>query len=247
VARKPAESPTTFGRRLRRPILLAAPACAVVLAACGGGDGTTESTVSREATQKSSQHRDGSGANGPRRAGGGAEQGGADNGAGGPSSGSSGGGSGSAGGDSSGGGREHAGFKVPGGDNSIQEFGEDAAGSDLSQADEAVDALFRAYRTSDWSEVCGQYLSQKTFESLEEIAMASPTVQGAACPDMLAGLFSTGVTPTEPESSVGAMRIRGELGFALYRGTDGKGYAISLSTEDGRWKLNALGPTPLEP
>jgi hypothetical protein len=42
------------------------------------------------------------------------------------------------------------------------------------------------------------------------------------------------------------MRIEGDLAFALYRGMDGKGYALPLKNEGGRWKLTALGPTPLE-
>jgi hypothetical protein len=244
VARKAPERPTTFGRRVRPAILLAAVACAVVLAACGGDDdGTTESTVS-PATQKGSrQPGNGSGANGSKQTGGGSKQGEAANG-GGSSSGDSGGGSG---GGSSGEAQNPTGFKVPGGDNSIQEFGEEAPGSDLSQAQEAVAALFRAFRSSDWSEVCGQYLSRKTFETIKEVAKMSPVAKGTACPDVLAGLYSTGVTPEGPRNGVDAMRIKGKLGFALYRGNDGKGYAISLESEGGRWKLSALGPTPLEP
>jgi hypothetical protein len=141
-----------------------------------------------------------------------------------------------------------AGFKAPGGDNGIQEFGKEVAGPDLRQANEAVAVLFRAVKSGDWSEVCDQYLSRQNVKAFKKIAaQASPHIKGATCPDVLARLNSTGEKPAAPEQGVAAIRIEGSRGFALYRGTDGKGYAVSMTREDGRWKLNALRPTPLEP
>ena len=140
-----------------------------------------------------------------------------------------------------------ASFKVPGGDNGIQEFGKEVAGSDLRQANEAVSALFRAVRSGHWNEVCSQYLSRQNVEAFKGIAKISPHIKGAPCPEVLGRLNSTGEKPTAPKHGVGVIRIEGNRGFGLYRGTDGKGYAISMQKEDGRWKLNALSPTPLEP
>jgi hypothetical protein len=141
-----------------------------------------------------------------------------------------------------------AGFTVPGGDNGIQEFGKEVAGSDLRQADEAVAALFRAVKSGDWSEVCGQYLSRQNVKAFKKIAaQAGPHIRGASCPKVLGRLNSTGEKPITPKHGVGAIRIEGDRGFALYRGADGKGYAVSIKRENGRWKLNAIRPTPLEP
>ena len=136
---------------------------------------------------------------------------------------------------------------VTGGDNGIQEFGKEVSGSDLRQADEAVAALFRAVKSGDWSEVCGQYLSRQNVEAFRKIAETSPHIKGASCPKVLGRINSASEQPTAPKNGVGAIRIEGDLGFGLYRGTDGKGYAISMKKEDGRWKLNALRPTSLEP
>ena len=198
---------------------LAGAACAVTLTACGGGDkGTTESTTAGGATTSGATSKEG--ARQP--------------------------GNGSAGHPSAGSGNS-AGFKVPGGDNGIQEFGKEVAGSDLRQANEAVAVLFRAVRSGDWSEVCGQYLSGQNVKAFKKIAKASPHIKGGSCAEELANLNSTGEKPTAPKHGVDAVRIEGNLGFALYRGTHGKGYAISMKREDGRWKLNALRPTPLEP
>jgi hypothetical protein len=198
---------------------LAGAACAVTLAACGGGDkGTTESTMAGGTTTSGAIAQEGS-----RQAG-----------------------NGSAGHRTSGSGNS-ASFKVPGGDNGIQEFGKEVAGSDLRQANEAVAALFRAVKSGDWSEVCGQYLSRQNVEAFKKLAEMSPHIEGASCPEVLGRLNSASENPTAPKNGVGAIRVEGDLGFGLYRGTDGKGYAISMKKEDGRWKLNALRPTSLEP
>ena len=91
------------------------------------------------------------------------------------------------------GGRPYAGtessgsFKVPGGDNGIQEFGKEVAGSDLRQANEAVAALFRAVRSGHWNEVCSKYLSRQNVEAFKGIAKMSPHVKGASCPAGSAG------------------------------------------------------------
>jgi hypothetical protein len=192
-------------------LVLAGAACAVTLAACGGGDeGTAESTTAGGTTTSGTTTK----ASGTT----------ADEGAG-----------------------HSAGSKIPGGESGIQEFGKEVAGSDLRQANEAVAVLFRAVRSGDWSEVCGQYLSGQNVKAFKKIAKASPHIKGASCPEELANLNSTGEKPTAPKHGVDAVRIEGNLGFALYRGTHGKGYAISMKREDGRWKLNALRPTPLEP
>jgi hypothetical protein len=140
-----------------------------------------------------------------------------------------------------------AGFNAPGGDNGIQEFGKEVAGSDLRQADEAVAALFRAVKSGDWSEVCGRYLSRQNVEAFKKLAKMSPHIKGAPCPEMVGRLNSTGEEPIAPKNGLGAIRTEGDRGFGLYRGVDGKGYAISMKKEDDRWKLNALRPTPLEP
>jgi hypothetical protein len=132
-------------------------------------------------------------------------------------------------------------------DNGIQEFGKDASGSDLRQADEAVAALFRAVESGDWSEVCGQYLSGQNVKAFKKIAEMSPHIKGASCPKVLDRINSASEQPIAPRNGVGAIRVKGDFGFGLYRGTDGKGYAISMRNEDGRWKLNALRPTSLEP
>jgi hypothetical protein len=197
---------------------LAGAACAVTLAACGGGDtGTTESTAAGGTTVGATAQE------GSRQAGNGS--------AGHPPAGSGNG----------------PGVKAAGGGNGIQQFGKEVAGSDLRQANEAVAALFRAVKSGDWSEVCGKYLSRQNVEAFKEVAEMSPHIKGASCPVVLGRLNSASEKPTAPKTGVGAVRIEGDLGFGLYRATDGKRYAISMKKEDGRWKLNALRPTSLEP
>jgi hypothetical protein len=129
----------------------------------------------------------------------------------------------------------------------IRAFGKEGAGSELRQADESVAALFHAVESGDWSEVCDRYLSRQNVEAFEKVAETTPQIKGTSCPKALGKISSASEEPIAPRYGVGAIRIEGDDGFALYRGTDGNEYAISMKKEDGRWKLNALRPTSLEP
>lgn len=221
-------------------------ACAALLAACGGsgGDSTaTQTEASRPAEggaegggEKGSAH--GSNGKGSSGAGRGSEGGGR----------SSGGGSSGGGGNASGSHERSARFKVQGGDNSIQEFGSEGGASQRSKAEVAIEALYDAYRSGNWQLICSKYLSSANLEEIKGIAEQSPKLKGSSCAEVLGESLQAGGqrTPDTPAGKVASIRIKGEVAFALFRGIDGKGYAIPLRLEGGHWKLTALAPTPLE-
>jgi hypothetical protein len=223
-------------------LVLAAAVCAAALAACGGGgDSTTAGTEggAESATQ----------APGGPSSGGGQESSGSSGGGGGESS----GGGGSSGFESkpgpgpSKGERSYA-FRSPGGDNSIQEFGEEGEAADRAEATTTVNALFAAIESGDWGQVCAKYLSATNVEQIKVLAEKAPQVKGKGCADVLGGLnqVAGGRSPDTPKGGVASMRIEGDTAFAIYRGVDGNGYAVPLKLEGGQWKLTALAPTPLQ-
>jgi hypothetical protein len=115
------------------------------------------------------------------------------------------------------------------------------------EAEAAVEALFDAAVSGNWDEVCSKYLSQKVLDGILALAQKSPQIEGNNCPEIAGGLYqSSGKAPNMPKSGVAALRIEGDIAFAIYRGLDGKGYALSLKNEDGRWKLTAFPPTQLD-
>ena len=44
---------------------------------------------------------------------------------------------------------------------------------------------------------------------------------------------------------IAAFRVKGDEGYALYHGNDGKDYAVQLEREDGTWKLTSLANTEI--
>ena len=223
-------------------ILLAAVACALALAACGsGGDSTaTTGTTAETTTAQAPEQQGGGGAGGDKGSkgnGGNAQKG------------PKGGDSSKSGGSKpvKGGVEPSSNFETQGGDNSIQEYGDEVESQEREEGTAAVAALYDALRTGKWATVCNKYLSAKNLEQIELLAKQAPQIKGNGCPEILGGLNSTssGKTPDTPAGVVASMRVEGETAFAIYRGIDGKGYAVPMVREGGKWKLTALAPTPL--
>ena len=144
-------------------------------------------------------------------------------------------------------GERSAGFRSPGGDNSIQEYGEEEDAEERAEAMKPIVALYRALESGDWTTVCSTYLSRPNLEQIEMLAEKSPQIKGAGCAEILGNLNqTTGMRgPDTPDGEIVSFRTEGDTGFALWWGIDGKGYAMPLKSEEGGWKLTALAPTPL--
>ena len=226
--------------------------CALALAACGGGGSDSTSTRSQTTTAQSGE---GSGANGDQASNRGK---GSNEGAG---SGKSGGSESSQGGGGeataphhvnaaplkvSGGGSAQ--FKVKGGDNSVQEYGAEAGGSELREVAERVHSFYVARVASEWARACS-YLSAHEIQSLERIGASSPQLKGKDCAAALAA-FTKQVSPSLQRQlttvDAAALRSEGEQAFLIYTGPPGKTvYAMPLSEEGGEWKLGALSASAL--
>jgi hypothetical protein len=265
-----------MGGARKLSLALVAAVCAAVLAACGGGGDSTATTATDstaaessagtpstanggnggDKSSKSSKGKDGQGGTGGGGGGNGDSAGGESNG-GGESSGGP-GGSGSVGDAFSGPPTKHKhpapvdgqrsdGFRVPGGDNSIQEYGEETDSAERAAAMVPIAGLYRAFESGDWTAVCSTYLSAGNVEQIELLAEKSPQLKGKDCPAVLAGLNqSPGKGPDTPDGGIVSFRVEGDTGFAIYWGIDGKGYAFALKSEGGEWKLTSLAPTPLQ-
>jgi hypothetical protein len=222
-------------------MLLAAVFAASLLSACGSSDSTTSTAASGETTSQGASES--SGEEGGSKGGGGQAQQGGD----GDSSGGSGkdsGGSGSADVATplkvSGGGSEQ--FVTKGGDNSIQEFGEEGDESELQEAAEAVHGFFVARAEGDWSAACG-YLSKSMLEQLQQLAESSTALADKGCASFLEAFTTHLPASTWREITTvdaGSIRHEDEQAFLIYFGADKTVYAMPLAQEDGAWKVTAL-------
>jgi hypothetical protein len=232
-----------------RPIavLLAVALAALLLGACGSGSSPTDSGGST-ATEASAQ------ANGAQEQGGSREQQGGANGDG-PQGQESAPGKGpkkftaaevSTPLKVSGGGSKQ--FIVKGGDNSIQEFGEESGESELQEAAEAVHGFFVARAEGDWTAACS-YLSKSMTEQLEQLAQSSTQLKDKGCASFLEAFTSRLPASTWKEITTvdaGSLRLEGEQAFLIYYGAPGKTvYAMPLAQEDGKFKVGALSGNAL--
>jgi len=138
----------------------------------------------------------------------------------------------------SGGGAEQ--FVVKGGDNSIQEFGEESGESELQEAAETVHSFFVARAEKRWADACA-HASASLLEQLESLAEKS---ERANCASFLAS-FTTRLPPAAWREittvDAGSLRQEGEEAFLIYYGAPEKTvYAMPLKSEDGEWKVGAL-------
>lgn len=145
----------------------------------------------------------------------------------------------------SGGGAEQ--FIVKGGDNSIQEFGEESDESELQEAAETVHGFFVARATGDWKGACS-YLSKSLSAQLEQLAKSSTELEDKSCASFLES-FTGKLTASEWRDittiDAGSLRTKDEQAFLIYFGPDKTIYAMPLADEDGTFKVGALAGSAL--
>lgn len=145
----------------------------------------------------------------------------------------------------SGGGSEQ--FVVKGGDNSIQEFGEESDESELEEAAETVHSFFVARATGDWEGACG-YLSKAMTEQLEQLAASSTSLKDKGCAPFLEA-FTSELSASEWQEATtvdaGSLRQDGEQAFLIYYGPNKTAYAMPLAVEDDSFKVGALSGSAL--
>jgi hypothetical protein len=146
----------------------------------------------------------------------------------------------------SGGGAEQ--FKVKGGDNSVQEFGEEADSEEFEAAAAALHNFLDARAEGNWAAAC-QYMSQGVTESFEQFASRAKGAEDTSCGTVLEQLTNPAAAPLLKEeaakASVGSLRIEDERAFVIYTGLDGTIMAMPMENEDGDWKVASLAGTPL--
>lgn len=220
---------------------------ALGVAACGGDDSTTTATPGGgEAATRDG----GSGSQGGSAGGGGSKA--ADGGKGGAAT--TGGGDSSKAGSKlkaaplkvSGGGAGQ--FRVKGGDNSIQSWGEESDESQLDAAAEAVHGFYVARANEDWAAAC-TYLARSLVKQLEQFAAQAEDAPPPDCATLLEALTRHPLpAAVRRESTIvdaGSLRVGEESSFLIYRGAERTVYAMPLEDEDGAWKLTLLSATPL--
>jgi hypothetical protein len=138
-------------------------------------------------------------------------------------------------------------FIVPGGDNSVQEFGAEAEPSELEEAAAALHAFLDARAEGDWDTAC-EHLSASVIESVEQFGSQSGRPRAGGCAQLLAAVSGPATKEAREEAAiadVGAMRVEGDRAFLLYHGAGGVDYAILMTREGDGWRVGAMAGVPI--
>lgn len=222
-------------------VALAALLIAVGLAACGGGDSSSSTSEAAKGQSKSSQEaskQDGAKSDEGK--------------SGSESEGQAGGSSPSASdftpkhhSDSGGG---SASYRTKGGDNSVQEFGEEAGTAEFEAAAASLHNFLDARSEGNWPAAC-DYMAKSITESFEKLAAQTEQIEDKSCAGVLEKLTNptaTAALDTEAEqANARSLRTEGEQAFILYTGPHGAILTMPMANEDGNWKVASLAGTPL--
>ncbi len=138
-------------------------------------------------------------------------------------------------------------YRVAGGDNSVQEFGEEGDESELEEAAAALHAFLVARAEERWTAACSQ-LAKTVEDQLGVIASRDDGLKGKGCAAVLGTISPPLPAAVRNETTVvdaGSLRLEDERAFLIYGGPKRVTYAILMEEEDGSWKVGALSAIPL--
>lgn len=139
-------------------------------------------------------------------------------------------------------------FRVKGGDNSVQEFGEEADAEEFDSAATALHNFLDARAEGNSAAAC-QYMSKTMIESFEKLAAQAKQLEDSSCGGILEVLTNPAAKQALKEEAAKAnarsLRLEGARAFVIYTGLDGTVLAMPMANEGGDWKVAGLAGTPL--
>lgn len=139
-------------------------------------------------------------------------------------------------------------FRQKGGDNSVQEFGEEAGEEEFDAAAVALHNFLDARAEGNWRAAC-DYMSKAIVESFEKLAAQAKQIEETSCAGILEKLTNPAAKKSmkaeAEKANVGSLRVEGDRSFVIYTGVGGTVLAMPMADEDGDWKVASLAGTPL--
>jgi hypothetical protein len=132
----------------------------------------------------------------------------------------------------------------------IAEFGTEAGSEDRLNAQGTINAYLRTTNAGKWSSAC-DLVSDTLRGQIAEIARQSKEVPVPGCGEILETLAvisggRRGKAPLLAPEGIASLRIKKGPGggFALFHGSDGADYWMTVKREDGDWKVFSAAPQP---
>lgn len=134
-----------------------------------------------------------------------------------------------------------------GGERSIEEFGEEAAGSERAAIVGAFTGYLGALAAGDFQAACS-YLATAVRQSLRQLVVRRLKGEGCAAilPKLLAG-SAAAIAREQAEGEITRIRVEGERGFVVFHAPGAKLYQMTMVREGGEWRTATLASSVLVP
>jgi hypothetical protein len=137
--------------------------------------------------------------------------------------------------------------KHKGGEASIEEFGEEARGSDREQILSVFENFLNAVADEDYAAAC-THLSALTRRSLEQFG--EKAMGGKGCAATLPAILAPTAGPIAGEQANGRVtkvRVEGDRAFVVFKAPGAKLYQLTMVKEDGAWRASTVVASVLVP
>lgn len=139
-------------------------------------------------------------------------------------------------------------YEEKGGDNSVQEFGEEAESSEFEAAAAALHNFLDARAEQNWAATCN-HIAANLIESFEELATQAKQLEDRGCAGVLEKLVNPAakqaIEAEAQQADVRSVRSEGDQAFVIYATTDGSVMLMPMVNEDGAWKVSSLAGSSL--
>lgn len=140
-------------------------------------------------------------------------------------------------------------YKTKGGDNSVQEFGEEAGSSEFDAAATALHNFLDARAEGNWAATC-EYISKSIIESFKNLVAKAKRIEDESCAGILEKLVNpaakSAMKAEAEQANARSLRTEGdEQAFILYTGPHATIFSMPMANEDGAWKVASLSGYPL--
>lgn len=139
-------------------------------------------------------------------------------------------------------------FREARADNSLEEYGHEAAKAELKQAAANLHAYLAAWFTKDWPTAC-TLGSGKLRRILKGVSELSTKTKGLGCIKMIA-MVASGEPPLADtlykatDIDAESLRVAGNAGYILYY-LQGRGFQQEMARENRVWRVKTLLPASL--
>ena len=134
-------------------------------------------------------------------------------------------------------------FLIPGGDNLVQTFGDEASSGERARASQVIQAWMKVRVAKNWATDC-KYLSRGYSKALVKDAHEVSKGKVTNCPQALDyfGPDASGTSGNTLTGPIDSLRVKGPRAFAQWHGPQQIDWVLPMRIEGETWKVESASP-----